>query len=121
MDKDINNKREKRIKEISNIYEGSKLKDFSDLKETELKQAAAFKIDQDSKEVELLAIGVGEYANLIEEEAAKYDIPIYKDKELTNELVKFEINTNLPSYMYDVIVQTINFIAKLDYKYGKHK
>lgn len=122
MDKrDISKNKEKLIKEITNIYDSSKVKNHSELISKDLEKAAAFKIDEESKEVELLAIGVGEYANIIQQEALKHDIPIYKDKDLTESLLKFDINTNLPPYMYDVIIQVINFVAKLNNKYGRYK
>ncbi|MGC8815937.1 MAG: EscU/YscU/HrcU family type III secretion system export apparatus switch protein [bacterium] len=119
--KDISKNKEKILKEISNIYDSSKVRDYKELINKDLEKAAAFKIDEESKEVELLAIGVGEYANLIQQEALKHDIPIYKDKDLTETLIKFDINTNLPSYMYDVIVQVINFVSKINSKYGRYK
>ncbi|MGC8734163.1 MAG: EscU/YscU/HrcU family type III secretion system export apparatus switch protein [bacterium] len=119
--KDISKNKEKLLKEISNIYDSSKVRDYKELINKDLEKAAAFKIDEESKEVELLAIGVGEYANLIQQEALKHDIPIYKDKDLTETLIKFDINTNLPSYMYDVIVQVINFVSKINSKYGRYK
>ncbi|MEM3393660.1 MAG: EscU/YscU/HrcU family type III secretion system export apparatus switch protein [Candidatus Methanomethylicia archaeon] len=119
--KDISIKREKKIKEISSIYDSSKIKDKDKLIDENLEKAAAFKIDEESKEVELLAIGVGEYADLIQQEAIKHNVPIYKDKDLTQELIKFDINTNLPPYMYDVIVQVINFVSKIEHKYAKYK
>ncbi|MCX7871058.1 MAG: EscU/YscU/HrcU family type III secretion system export apparatus switch protein [bacterium] len=119
--KDISIKREKKIKEISSIYDSSKIKDKGKLIDENLEKAAAFKIDEESKEVELLAIGIGEYADLIQQEAIKHNVPIYKDKDLTQELIKFDINTNLPPYMYDVIVQVINFVSKIEHKYAKYK
>ncbi len=118
---DLSIKKDRKIREISNIYDSSRVNDKDKLVDEDLQKAAAFKIDKESKEVELLAIGVGEYADLIQQEALKHNVPIYKDKHLTQELIRFDINTNLPSYMYDVIVQVINFISKIDYKYGKYK
>ncbi len=114
-------KKERKIKEISNIYDSSRIRNKDKLIDENLQKAAAFKIDEESKEVELLAIGVGEYADLIQQEALKHNVPIYKDNYLVQELIKFDINTNLPSYMYDVIVQVINFVSKIDYKYGKYR
>jgi len=122
MDKeDILKNKEKLIKEITNVYDSSKVRDYNELISKDLEKAAAFKIDQESKEVELLAIGVGEYANLIEQEAIKHNIPIYQDKDLVTELIKFDINTNLPHHMYDVIVQVINFVAKVSNKYERYR
>jgi len=119
--KNISKNKEKSIKELQSIYNSSKVKDYDKLDNKSLSKAAAFRLDQESKEVELLAIGVGEYANLIEQEAIKHDIPVYQDKDLVHELIKFDINTNLPPHMYDVIVQVINFVAKVSNKYERNK
>ncbi len=119
--KNISKSKEKLIKELKGIYDSSKVKDYDKLDNKSLSKAAAFRLDQESKEVELLAIGVGEYANLIEQEAIKHNIPIYQDKDLVQELIKFDINTNLPPHMYDVIVQIINFVAKISNKYERNK
>lgn len=119
--KNISKNKEKLIKELKGIYDSSKVKDYNKINNKSLSKAAAFKLDQESKEVELLAIGVGEYANLIEQEAIKHNIPVYQDKDLVQELIKFDINTNLPPHMYDVIVQVINFVAKISNKYERNR
>jgi flagellar biosynthesis protein len=119
--KNISKNKEKLIKELQDIYNSSKVKDYYKLDNKGLSKAAAFRLDQESKEVELLAIGVGEYANLIKQEAIKHNIPVYQDKDLVQELIKFDINTNLPSHMYDVIVQVINFVAKISNKYERNR
>jgi flagellar biosynthesis protein len=119
--KNISKNKEKLIKELQGIYDSSKVKDYDKLNNKNLSKAAAFKLDQESKEIELLAIGVGEYANLIEQEAIKHNIPVYQDKDLVQELIKFDINTNLPPHMYDVIVQVINFVAKVSNKYERNR
>ena len=113
--------KEKLIKELQGIYNSSKVKDYDKSDNKSLSKAAAFRLDQESKEVELLAIGVGEYANLIEQEAKKNNIPVYQDKDLVQELIKFDINTNLPPHMYDAIVQVINFVAKVSNKYERNR
>jgi flagellar biosynthesis protein len=119
--KNISKNKEKLIKELQGIYDSSKIKDYDKLDNNSLSKAAAFRLDQESKEVELLAIGIGEYAKLIEQEAIKHNIPIYQDKDLVQELIKFDINTNLPPHMYDVIVQVINFVAKISNKYERNR
>jgi flagellar biosynthesis protein len=119
--KNIPKNKEKLTRELQGIYDSSKVKDYDKLNNKNLSKAAAFKLDQESKEVELLAIGVGEYANLIEQEAIKHNIPVYQDKDLVQELIKFDINTNLPPHMYDVIVQVINFVAKVSNKYERNR
>jgi flagellar biosynthesis protein len=119
--KNISKNKEKLIKELQGIYDSSKVKDYDKLDNKSLSKAAAFRLDQESKEVELLAIGLGEYANLIEQEAIKHNIPVYQDKDLVQEIIKFDINTNLPPHMYDVIIQVINFVAKISNKYERNR
>jgi flagellar biosynthesis protein len=119
--KNIPKNKEKLIRDLQGIYDSLKVKDYDKINNKNLSKAAAFKLDQESKEVELLAIGVGEYANLIEQEAIKHNIPVYQDKDLVQELIKFDINTNLPPHMYDVIVQVINFVAKVSSKYERNR
>ena len=57
--KNISKNIEKLIKELQGIYDSSKIKDYDKLDNKSLSKAAAFRLDQESKEVELLAIGIG--------------------------------------------------------------
>jgi len=85
----------------------------------EIEKAVAFKIEDD--EARVVSIGIGSFAELIKKEAEEHQIPIYKDKEVTNQLISFDINIPLPPHAYNLIATFINFVSSIDSEYRKKK
>jgi len=85
----------------------------------EIEKAVAFKIEDD--EARVVSIGIGSFAELIKKEAQEHQVPIYKDKDVTNNLISFDINVPLPPSAYNLIATFINFVSSIDSEYRKKK
>lgn len=102
---------ERNKKELSHIKE-SKIADRSLLDGEKIEKAVAFKIEEEGAIV--TSVGIGNFAKQIKKEAEEHNIPVYKDKELTEKLINFEINVPLPPSAYNLIVAFINFVSAVE-------
>jgi flagellar biosynthesis protein len=62
----------------------------------------------------IIAKGSGYIAEKILERAEDFDIPVYKDSSLVEELVKIDLGNNIPPELYQVVAQVLIFISDLD-------
>ncbi|MEN3014533.1 MAG: EscU/YscU/HrcU family type III secretion system export apparatus switch protein [bacterium] len=77
-----------------------------------IEKAVAFKIEDDQAKV--TAVGIGSFAQMIKEEASKLSVPIYKNPQLAEKMINFEINSYVPPEVYDLIVSFINFVSYVE-------
>ncbi|MFN3478728.1 MAG: EscU/YscU/HrcU family type III secretion system export apparatus switch protein [bacterium] len=109
---------DKNRKELSGIKE-SKISEKPLLEDDLTEKAVAFKIEDD--EAVVTSIGIGNFAKQIKKEAEKHDIPVYKEKELTEKLINFDINVPLPPSAYNLILDFINFVSMVEWFVVKKK
>jgi len=84
-----------------------------------IKLAAALKYEQDGTEAPIvIASGRGEIAGKILQIAQEENVPVYKDQSLAQLLVSIEMNTEIPSELYQAVAQIIAFIWQIDKKYA---
>lgn len=62
----------------------------------------------------ILAKGQGYVAQKLMEKAKQYDIPVYKDEKLVEELNKINIGDNIPPELYEIVAQVLLFVGDLD-------
>lgn len=98
----------KNKQELKKIKEAELSKNPINEKE-EIEKAVAFKLNEEGAIV--TSIGIGNFAKQIKKEAEEHNIPVYKDKELTETLINFDIDTPLPPSAYNLIVAFINFVS----------
>ncbi len=105
---DIDRIKNKKIEEVKK----SEIHQFTQNVDENIEKAVAFKIDDEKAEV--VAIGIGHFAEQIKKEAEENSVPVYENKELTEKLISFDINTPLPSSFYDLLVAFINFVSYVE-------
>lgn len=84
-----------------------------------VKQAAALKYSPNENVApKIVAIGKGEIANKIIEQAQCSDVPIYTDPYLASVLNNMQIGDEIPAELYEVVAQILVFVSDLDRNYG---
>lgn len=78
------------------------------------KKAAALKYDNVFNSPTVTAVGFGEIADRIIEEAEKSNIPIVENAALTENLTRLSIGQNIPVELYEAVAEIIAFIYSLD-------
>lgn len=63
---------------------------------------------------QLIAKGVGLIAENILKKAKEYDIPIYEDEKLSNQLKQLELGDQIPYELYEVVAEVLVFIGQVD-------
>ncbi|GAB6109247.1 EscU/YscU/HrcU family type III secretion system export apparatus switch protein [Fusibacter bizertensis] len=63
---------------------------------------------------QLIAKGVGLIAENILRKAKEYDIPIYEDEKLSNQLKQLELGDQIPYELYEVVAEVLVFIGQVD-------
>lgn len=63
---------------------------------------------------QLIAKGVGLIAENILRKAKEFDIPIYEDEKLSNQLKQLEIGDQIPYELYEVVAEVLVFIGQVD-------
>ncbi len=87
----------------------------------ETKKVAAISYQGDMAAPKVIASGSGHVADNILEEAAKHDIPVYKDKKLATLLTELEVGEQIPEALYNVVAEILVFVSDLDELYQKAK
>ena len=64
----------------------------------------------------VIAKGKGEIAKKIIEKAKKFDIPLFQNEELTDMLLNIEINEEIPSQLYESVVEVFIWLYNLEKK-----
>ncbi|RKD27800.1 flagellar biosynthesis protein [Caminicella sporogenes DSM 14501] len=80
--------------------------------------ALKYDIDKDSAP-HLIAKGKGFTAEKIKNIAKENNVPIYKDEKLSKQLYNLSLGEEIPPELYQVVVEVLLFIAKLDSKMKK--
>lgn len=78
------------------------------------KQAAALKYENILSSPTVTAVGFGEIADKIIEEAENNDVPIIKNPALAEDLTKLSLGQNIPVELYEAVAEIIAFIYSLD-------
>ncbi len=80
------------------------------------KKAAALKYDNIFSTPTVTAVGFGEIADRIIEEAEKSSVPIVENPALAEDLTMLSIGQNIPVELYEAVAEIIAFIYSLDKK-----
>lgn len=87
-----------------------------------LKIATALKFNPDVDAApQLIAKGVGLIAENILKRAEVYDIPVYKDERLSQQLRQLELGEQIPVELYEVVAEVLVFIGSVDQKKKNNK
>ncbi len=84
------------------------------LKEGEKKKAVALMYDPENQAPQVVAAGKGSMADRIIETAGKHDVPLYKDTDLTETLLKLDIGECIPPELYGVVAEILVYVDKMD-------
>jgi flagellar biosynthesis protein len=80
------------------------------------KKAAALKYDNVFSSPTVTAIGFGEIADRIIEEAENSNVPVMENPDLAENLAMLSIGQNIPVELYEAVAEIIAFIYSLDNK-----
>ncbi len=64
----------------------------------------------------VVAKGKGELAKKIIEKAKEFDIPLFQNEELADMLLNVEVGEEIPSKMYEAVVEVFIWLYKLEEK-----
>ncbi len=85
-------------------------------------QAAALQYDQERHEAPVIvAKGSSVVAERIVALAKKHDIPLQRDPELLQILMKLEINQEIPENVFHAVAEVLAMVYKANRKYGETK
>ena len=80
-------------------------------------KAVALKYDKNgSGAPKVLASGKGTLADTIIQKAQEFNIPIFANKALVNSLIDLEINQEIPSELYQAVVEVFVWLMKNEKK-----
>jgi len=80
-------------------------------------KAVALKYDKNgSGAPKVLASGKGTLADTIIQKAEEFNIPIFANKALVNSLIDLEINQEIPSELYQAVVEVFVWLMKNEKK-----
>ena len=80
------------------------------------KKAAALMYKKSMQAPKLVASGSGKIAEAIEKIAQQESIPIVKNSSLVRELIKLDINTQIPESLYKAVAKVLVYLYKMDKK-----
>ena len=85
-------------------------------------KAAALKYDKDSTAAPIiLAKGKGETAKRIIQKAQEFDVPIFANEALVNSLIDLEVNKEIPSELYQGVVEVFIWLMKNEKNFKESK
>lgn len=83
-------------------------------KNDDVKKAVALKYNhQKDNAPKVVAKGKGYLAFIIEKTAKNYNVYIKKEPELTNQLYKLHIDSQIPQELYETVAKILSFVYKL--------
>lgn len=83
-------------------------------------KAAALKYDKESGAApKVIASGKGELAKRIIQKAEEFHIPIFANEALVNSLVDLEVDAQIPSELYQSVVEVFIWLMKNEKKLNK--
>ncbi|OHD94720.1 MAG: flagellar biosynthesis protein FlhB [Sulfurimonas sp. GWF2_37_8] len=81
-------------------------------------KAAALKYDKErSGAPTVVASGKGELAKRIIQKAQEFDVPIFANEALVNSLIDLEIDAQIPSELYQSVVEVFIWLMKNEKKF----
>lgn len=78
------------------------------------KKAVALMYDPDNQAPQVVASGQGALADKIIDKAKEHDVPLYKDTDLTDTLLKLDIGECIPPELYGVVAEILVYVDKMD-------
>ncbi len=64
----------------------------------------------------VIAKGKGEIAKKIIEKAKKYDVPLFQNEEMANMLLNVDVGEEIPTKMYETVIEVFIWLYKLEEK-----
>lgn len=83
-------------------------------RQEEKKKAVALLYDPDNQAPQVVAAGQGVIADKIINKAKESDVPLYKDKDLTDTLLKLDIGECIPPELYGVVAEILVYVDRMD-------
>ena len=84
-------------------------------------KAAALKYDKQSGAApKVIASGKGSIAQAIVQKAKEFDVPIFANKALVDSLVNLEIDHEIPSELYQAVVDVFIWLMKNEKKFNNN-
>ena len=85
-----------------------------------IKRAVALGYDlQKDFAPKIMAKGQGVAADHILRQAKDHDVVVYEDERLVKELLQFELGTEIPEELYEIVAQVLVFVESVDQEKGK--
>ena len=78
------------------------------------KKAVALLYDPNNQAPQVVAAGQGVLAEKIIETAKVSDVPLYKDTNLTETLLKLDIGDCIPPELYGVVAERLVYVDRMD-------
>jgi flagellar biosynthesis protein len=80
----------------------------------QITKAVALRFSEDIDTIpKIVAQAKGEIAKKIVEIALEYDIPIYSDSKLVEQLLQLDYYSEIPPYLYKAVAQVIVYVYQL--------
>ncbi len=83
-------------------------------RQEEKKKAVALLYDPDNQAPQVVAAGQGVIADNIINKAKESDVPLYKDTDLTDTLLKLDIGECIPPELYGVVAEILVYVDRMD-------
>ncbi len=83
-------------------------------RQEEKKKAVALLYDPDNQAPQVVAAGQGVIADKIINKAKESDVPLYKDTDLTDTLLKLDIGECIPPELYGVVAEILVYVDRMD-------
>ncbi len=80
-----------------------------------MKQAVALSYDVEDGAPKVIAAGQGYLAHKIIEKAKESDVPLHKDDQLAQSLMKLDIGDLIPPELYEVVAEILVFVDRMDH------
>lgn len=85
------------------------------LEREKLKQAVALSYDAGEQAPKVIAAGQGYLAEKIIAKAKEADVPLHKDEQLAESLMKLDIGDSIPSELYEIVAEILVFVDRMDH------
>ena len=83
-------------------------------RQEEKKKAVALLYDPDNQAPQVVAAGQGVIADKIINKDKESDVPLYKDTDLTDTLLKLDIGECIPPELYGVVAEILVYVDRMD-------
>lgn len=78
------------------------------------KKAAALSYKKGDASPKITALGEGKIAERIIDTAQKNNIPLFKDENLVETLLNFQLGSEIPPELYEIVAEILVFISNID-------